>query len=118
MFCSDRTKGIQSNWKAIAGRKGAGKEGYLKHALRKICQPIGSTEWQKFVKAINNRDEIEHMYGSTTDRINIHDFKLEGDPTDRKEYRLTYTTRKNKPGGSLVTSVRTLLSKIRKENNL
>jgi len=78
----------------------------------------GTTAFPEFVKAISDEDEILHMYGSETDPINIYDFKLQGDPTDKREYRLTYLTRDNKLCDPFVTSIRTLLSEIKKENNL
>jgi len=106
------------NQPSMAGKKRAGTVNDLKYAFRKICQSIGSTEWHVFVKAINNKDEINHMYASKTDPINIHDFKLTGDPSDPKEYSLTYETRDNQLKSSLVSSIRSTLSKIKKENNL
>ena len=127
MSMEDEMKTIEewANQPSKAGGKRAGTEGNLKHALRKISIKIGTTEFSKFKEAINNDEDdsidnglIKDLYGSTTDPINIHGFEFVGDPSDLKEYSLTYVTRDNQPKEAFVTTVRTYLSRIKKENNL
>ena len=111
-----------ANQPSKAGEKKAGTEGDVKHALRKICQSIGSTSWPKVKAALKDRGKIQDLYESTKDPINIHGFQFTGIQGDRREERkedlLHYTTRDNQPKKILVASVRKTLSIIKKENNL
>lgn len=90
------------------GEKGAmkrGAEGDLKHAIRKICIFIGSTAWPKFKEVIKDRDKIRHLYEARTDRINIHDFKLEGD-------RLLFQSRDVGEDSRAIGTIKNILSEI------
>lgn len=115
-------QGLQNKWHSAAGKKKKGTEGYLKHALRKICLSIGSTSWPKVKVLLKDRGKIQEWYESTKDPINIHGFQFTGIQGDRREERkedlLHYTTRDNQPKKILVASVMKTLSIIKKENNL
>lgn len=115
-------QGMQNSLQAVIGRKGGKKESGLRHDLRKFCQEVDSTSWPKVKAAIKNRGIVNELRESAIDPIRLRDFRFSGPPGDRREERkedvLHYTTRDNQPKKILVASVRKILSKIKKENNL
>jgi len=102
---------------SLAGKKRAGTEGDLKHALRKISQTIGSTSWPKVKEVLKKSSKIENLFESITDPINIHDFKLRGLTDDRREecnaVRLLFKTRSGKEDERKITTVKNILSQIK-----
>jgi len=101
----------ESRRQSERGKKKAGTVGDLKHALIKICLSINSTAWPEFKEAIKDRDEINDLYESTTDPINIHDYKLVGDC-------LLFRSRDGIENSRPIKRIRSILSEIKRENGL
>ena len=70
------TAGEWADQPSRAGKNKAGAEGDLKHALRKICQSIGSTSWPEVKAAIKEKKVINELLGSATDPIRIRYFRF------------------------------------------
>ena len=99
-------EGMLSDRNAAAARKGANKERYLKHDIRKICLSAGSTSWTEFKKAIKDRELIQDLYEAGTDRIGIKDFQIQGD-------RLLFNSRKKGEEDRSIGTIKNILSEIK-----
>jgi len=96
---------VESRRQSEAAKNKAGAEGYLKHALRRICQLIGSTSWPKVKEEMKNTEAIEDLYESLIDPININDFQFQGD-------RLLFKSRAGVEESRKISTIKNILSSI------